>query len=351
MREKTDDILLEKENHCIVRFGGTCYTDSFGSCTKLLADLNNRGGVIVSCLEFFFQKGLGVVAVPLFFIISGATFFRNYEKKDYFRKVGARMRSLAVPYLVWNTVISVLYIVVYVTPIKTIIGAKNEFLLTWQYLFQAIFLHKRISAFWFIYNLIIFVLLTPIIDMTLWRKWTAAVFAMFLLVLPLFATDVMIKAGLWATAPIFYYVGCIIGKYYFNTFSKQSNAGIAASIVTAACIAVLLINAADVISLPIVIEQIVIILFALAFWKMMDLVCGIIRVREYMNYNFLIYVLHPFVQAVMIKAFRLLLPVSGVTALIVYTIVAVFTVTGIVVFAQFVKKYFPHVYCLISGGR
>lgn len=43
------------------------------------------------------------VAVPLFFIISGALFYRNYDNSKYLSKVKRRATSLIIPYLIWNT--------------------------------------------------------------------------------------------------------------------------------------------------------------------------------------------------------------------------------------------------------
>jgi len=48
------------------------------------------------------------VAVPLFMIIAGALFFRNYEQAKYGQKIKKRVKTLLVPYLTWNTLRGVL---------------------------------------------------------------------------------------------------------------------------------------------------------------------------------------------------------------------------------------------------
>lgn len=51
------------------------------------------------------------VIVPCFFFISGFLFYRNYTPDDYLRKLRTRIRSLLVPYLLWNAVFALLWYV------------------------------------------------------------------------------------------------------------------------------------------------------------------------------------------------------------------------------------------------
>lgn len=42
--------------------------------------------------------------VPFFFVISGYLYFRTYKKESAKKKIISRIKSLGVPYLIWNTV-------------------------------------------------------------------------------------------------------------------------------------------------------------------------------------------------------------------------------------------------------
>ena len=61
--------------------------------------LTTAGGLVYEILP------LG--AVPLFTLISGYLYFRDYSgtKADYLRKNGARFRTLVLPYLIWNILV------------------------------------------------------------------------------------------------------------------------------------------------------------------------------------------------------------------------------------------------------
>ncbi|UKK49079.1 acyltransferase [Prevotella sp. E9-3] len=55
-----------------------------------------------------FSLWIGETAVPAFFFISGFLFFAS--RKDYVQKVKTRISSLLVPYILWNSLLILLYI-------------------------------------------------------------------------------------------------------------------------------------------------------------------------------------------------------------------------------------------------
>jgi len=66
---------------------------------------------------------LGETGVPGFFFISGILFY--YSKKSYLKKIHSRIKTLLVPYLVWNTLILVIYLLVYSIGYPQDINGKN----------------------------------------------------------------------------------------------------------------------------------------------------------------------------------------------------------------------------------
>ena len=57
---------------------------------------------------------LASIAVPLFFLISGYLFFNKetYKAKDYIYKLRNRIKTLLIPYLLWNFIVDLLYLLV-----------------------------------------------------------------------------------------------------------------------------------------------------------------------------------------------------------------------------------------------
>lgn len=58
-----------------------------------------------------FYNWLGETGVPGFFFISGYLFFLS--KKSFVQKIGTRVHTLLVPYVLWNTLLLVLYVTAY----------------------------------------------------------------------------------------------------------------------------------------------------------------------------------------------------------------------------------------------
>ena len=114
-------------------------------------------------LHTFFAYIIGSVAVPFFFFVSGIAFFRNYQQNLYFKKLQSRIKTILIPYLIWN-IIGLLFAIIYTyTPLSSYISGRELFDPSVKNIFEGIFLYKYNFQFWFLYDLIIYILLTPVI--------------------------------------------------------------------------------------------------------------------------------------------------------------------------------------------
>ena len=95
-------------------------------------------------IEFFFSEFLGKVAVPGFFFLSGFLFFRGLDDvKSWGRKLKSRVFSYVLPYLLWNSAMTLLYLSF----------GKAEWSL--KSLWEGIFLYRFNPVFWYFYQLIL----------------------------------------------------------------------------------------------------------------------------------------------------------------------------------------------------
>lgn len=87
------------------------YYNRFLQPTTILAEGTTPGAM----LQFFISNGLVRFGVPLFFLFSGYLFFHNFQFtwKGYLKKLGKRVRTLVVPYLIWTALAGGLLYVVY----------------------------------------------------------------------------------------------------------------------------------------------------------------------------------------------------------------------------------------------
>ena len=95
-------------------------------------------------IEFFFSEFLGQVAVPGFFFLSGFLFFRGLDDvKSWGRKLKSRVFSYVLPYLFWNSAMTLLYLSF----------GKAEWSI--RSLSEGIFLYRFNPVFWYFYQLIL----------------------------------------------------------------------------------------------------------------------------------------------------------------------------------------------------
>lgn len=112
-------------------------------------------------IVILFSHGITRVAVPCFFLISGYLFFIGFENgwnwKKYTQKLGRRVNTLLIPYLVWNVICAFLIFV----------GSKMH-LITQPVLLQKlnlydIFISPINIPLWFLRDLIVVVVITPVL--------------------------------------------------------------------------------------------------------------------------------------------------------------------------------------------
>ena len=95
-------------------------------------------------IEYFFSEFLGQTAVPGFFFLSGFLFLKGLHSiKDWLRKEKSRVFSYILPYLIWNTMMTLLYLSF----------GKAEWSL--KTVAEGIFLYRFNPVFWYFYQLIL----------------------------------------------------------------------------------------------------------------------------------------------------------------------------------------------------
>ena len=147
------------------------YAHSYGAIREGYSMLGS-GWDTYEILKILVSQTLVKVAVPAFFVMSGYLFFANVErftKKVYWQKIKRRIKSLLIPYIIWNLLMAAKLGEI---SMNTFIAPAN-------------------MPLWFLRDLIIVSLATPIIYIGV-RKlgwWIVAI------LLPIYVT------GMWAIQP------------------------------------------------------------------------------------------------------------------------------------------------------
>lgn len=117
------------------------------------------------------SNGIARIAVPMFFLMSGYFFFIKFTltKKAYIEKLTSRIKTLLIPFLFWNSItLFAIAIAQKIPATQGYFSGKNIFIanFSWTDYLNAIFGIDRMPIayqFWFIRDLMILVLITPII--------------------------------------------------------------------------------------------------------------------------------------------------------------------------------------------
>lgn len=110
-------------------------------------------------------------AVKIFWMLSALLFYRNYSKVNMVAKYKSRAKSLIVPYLSWNAISMCLLGIIGIVPLlANQLNTLEPFTFTLNNVVLGLFHHKYNMIFWFIFELIILVGLSPVIYLCLKNK-------------------------------------------------------------------------------------------------------------------------------------------------------------------------------------
>lgn len=118
-----------------------------------------RGAVF----ENFLGDTAGQIAVPGFFMISGYLFYRNFTWGELGRKWESRIRSILVPYILWNGLYYAGYAAASRLPFLAGIVEKGAVPLGWRAAVDAVLNYTYNYVFWYLYQLILLILLAPVL--------------------------------------------------------------------------------------------------------------------------------------------------------------------------------------------
>jgi len=321
---------------------------------------------IFSHIFFLFSKVIFEVCVPLFFFISGFLFFyktATFSTEIYLQKLKKRVRSLLIPYIFWNLLVILFLLLAQTFLSGSLVSGRNKLitdysLLDWLWSFWDTsqvnpHLNKSLpinSPFWFIRDLMVVVLFSPIV---------------FILIKKLKTYAVIIMGLLWIFNPFFYLPGLSTVSFFFFTAGAYFS-----------------INNKNFVSgmrpmLPIVVPLYILLVAAQLFFLgsrwWVDLYCaGIIiglittvsiathfigkeswRTNTFLaNSSFFIFAYHRLPLVFIIKfLFKVLKPQSEGLLLFLYLACpTVIIVLGLVIYSL-LKQFWPRFTAMISGGR
>lgn len=134
----------------------------------------------VSQFEYLIGNGLAQIAVPGFFMISGYLFYRNFDRSKLWEKWNRRIRSVLVPYILWNFLYYLGYVIGSRLPWMRDVVGKGEIPFRLDIAVDAVINYTYNYVFWYLFQLILLILMAPVLYPILRRLWSRCVFFLVL---------------------------------------------------------------------------------------------------------------------------------------------------------------------------
>ncbi len=307
--------------------------------------------------ESLLGEHLAQIAVPGFFMMSAVLFFRNYRPEDTLRKWERRFRSLVIPYFSWNLLYYLGYLIATRAPVLREITGKEEVPVSLKELLEALLLYKYNHVFWFVFQLILLALLSPLVWYIVQRRTSFTV--MFLLL----CAFIFLKADptpLNSDALLYYMTGAravtaLSQKPGRNRSgqdpgrNRRSQKTMRAGLVfmTAAlllyCIALISRN-----DLPLVLSRL---MAAACLWTLLLCIRKLPAPSPIMYETFLIYAIHFAPLRLINKSAAALFPGNAAAALLVFLLMPLMVLGIAWIVNRIGEKYCPALLHLFTGGR
>ena len=137
---------------------------------------SNRAAYQVDALERFLGDQVAQIAVPGFFLISSYLFFRNFSLDRLWNKWDARIRSVLVPYILWNLLYYLGYVIGSHIPAMSGIIGKGKIPFRFTIAADAVLHYTYNYVFWYLHQLIILIFLAPMIYLFIRKRLTGILF-------------------------------------------------------------------------------------------------------------------------------------------------------------------------------
>lgn len=309
--------------------------------------------VINQKTSYFFSRSITQFAVPMFFMLSGITFFKEYSNNKYRRKIKSRIFTLIIPYLVWNTVWLLWEIFCSYSFLSKFTNADNLYPITLISILKGIFFHGCNAPFWFIFDLIIFSLAAPLVFLVVKNKYVSLSVICILSVLSLFGIHIPTSLFYYPNSIIFYIIGATVGYHYFDFISKKSSGKtqILSVIILLTYVLVKNIFPQKLHIDNYFIQVIVFTICSFALWNIVDMFIENIKPRAIYSRSFAIYAMHLNVALIVLKVLSILLPQSEWLEIPKFIIMVSLTLVIINVVCTVLEKFSPKVYGVLTGNR
>jgi len=316
-------------------------------------------GALNSFVQNFILRGVASIIVPILFIISGYLFFCNLEsgsKREFINRFKKRFKTLVVPYFFWSLFGLLLFFALqsfnFSKPFFTRDLVRDFSVNKWMY---TIFYLPIPAQLWFIRDLIVLILFTPLLYKLLRVMPVIILLACFTI------WFFNVRIYLFSPESLFFFtIGCYWGIKKFqiqNLYKVKFSMFLLTLWITLEVIKTLLVENHIYINwLILLLHKTAIIAGVIALWDGYDFIYkneDISKKKYYwlFEYSVWIYLAHQPLLNIIKKGLYYLVGINAWSSPVIYVIAPVVTLIIVIPAGMFFKKYLPKTYSLSTGGR
>ena len=304
-------------------------------------------------ISYFLSRSITQFAVPMFFIMSGITFFKDYDNIKYFKKIKSRLFTLVIPYLLWNTIWMLWEIFNSYSFIAKFSENSIPYPLTLLSILKGIFFYGCNTPFWFIFNLIIFSFSAPLVFLIIKNKYIGTASVICLSIISLFGIYLPQEVFYYPMSIDFYLIGALIGYHFFDYASKKSSKPmqIVSLVFLIAYVLIKSIAPQEIHINNYLTQTIVYTLSSFALWNIADIFIEKIKPKAIYRRSFAVYAMHLPISIIILKICSLLLPQNEWLEIPKFIIMIVSTLIIINLVCAFLERFAPKIYSKLMGNR
>ncbi len=307
-------------------------------------------------------------SVPIYYFISGYVFFLGVQmsKETYIRKFKNRVKTLLIPYLIWNTLAILMLIITLLSAFNQFKGHAAQFTPTiegflsafWMYHgeLEGVYFEESFpinAPLWFVRNLIIVVIFTPLIHRII--KSFKHYFIILLGFMWFIVATFEIKTYMFAEAFFFFSWGAYMSINKIDMLA-QFERFFKLSVIFYITLGVLHIASAYYCpELKIFIKSIsklvgLIFAYNLSAWLLKN---NYAKVNTFLaSASFFIYVSHHLIAGKVLKLLYIAVgPSSSFSLLLVYITAVLVVLGGLLLTFHLLRKYAPRVLMVVAGRK
>lgn len=324
-----------------------------------ISEISIAGTFIVNIIDIL-TKALPQGSVSMFFVISGFLFFydvseikddtfKNYFKKKYLK----RIKTLMIPYIIWNTIWMIFTLLIkYIPAISSKIESLKLFEPSLINFIKGAFLFEYSGVCWYIFFLMIYALLSPLIYHFMRKKWSsiALLIATFIICGFTYNNEYLNYLN-YFNSLFFYCLGVYLAIHHYSFINKEYGnkemiLGLLGCIIAVAYFQTLHLSE--------FIDEAVRILFIGSLWVFMDIFKNV-KMKWWLEISFFIYVFHGMTQQCINKIICIILPncgkMSAVYALINTIAGVLITLALSTVLSYILLKFYGNIWNYLTGYR